>query len=626
MGAMNFFRASITAFVATCALAARVTFAADAPPAAAPAPLPPAEAAKKMTLPPGFQATLFAGEPDVVQPIAFATDDRGRLWVVEGLAYPKWHKQGETGADRVVIFEDTNGDGRFDSRKVFFDKGSNLSGIEIGFGGVWLCATPYLQFIPDRNGDDKPDVDAPEVVLDGWNLEEAGHNVFNGLTWGPDGWLYGLNGIQSYSIVGAPETPENQRQHIDCGVWRIHPVTRQFEVVAWGTTNPWGLDFDDYGEMFITNCVIAHLWHVIPGAHFKRMYGQDINPHTYKLMDSCADHLHWGGGEWQGSRGAQGKHGEAGGGHAHVGAMVYLGDNWPDAYRNTLFTCNLHGNRVNNDLLQRSGSGYVARHAKDFLFANDTWFRGLELAYGPDGGVYVTDWSDTGECHDYDEAIKTSGRIFKVTYGQPKAVRIDVAKLSDAQLVELQLHRNDWQVQHARRVLQERAEAGKLGPDVRPALEKILADNPDVPRKLRALWALHTIKGIDDAGLAALLDHPSEYLRAWALRLLVEDRKTPAEALAKFEKLATSDPSPYVRLHLASTLQRLPLDKRWPIVEALAAQADDAQDPNLPLMVWYAIEPLVPTNKPRAAAMMAKVKIPVVREHIARRLAAARGK
>ena len=596
--------------------------AADADGGGRRAALPPAEAPGHMTLPPGFNATLFAGEPDVVQPIAFTTDDRGRLWVVEGLSYPKWHKEGETGADRVVIFEDADGDGKFDSRKVFFDKGTNLSGIEVGFGGVWLCATPFLQFIPDRDGDDRPDVDRPEVVLDGWNLEKAGHNVFNGLTWGPDGWLYGLNGIQSYSVVGVPGTPADQRRHIDCGVWRIHPVTRAFEVVAWGTTNPWGLDFDDYGEMFMTNCVIAHLWHVVPGAHFKRMYGQDINPHAYKLMDSCADHLHWGGGEWTESRGGQGKHGEAGGGHAHVGAMVYLGDNWPDAYRNALFTLNLHGNRVNSDILHRNGSGYVARHGNDFLFANDTWFRGLELQYGPDGGVYVSDWSDTGECHDVDEAIKTSGRIFKVTHGRPSPVKVDLTRMSDGQLVELQLHKNDWHVRHARRLLQERAAAGKLGSDTKPALERILAENPDVTRKLRALWALYATGGLDDARLVPLLDHPSEYVRGWATRLLVEDRKVPADGVSKFAAMASSDASPYVRLNLASALQRMPHEQRWAVAEALGSHAEDAQDANLPLMLWYGVEPLVPTNKARAAALMAKVKIPVVREHIARRLAA----
>jgi hypothetical protein len=354
------------------------------------------------------------------------------------------------------------------------------------------------------------------------------------------------------------------------------------------------------------------------------MYGQDINPHVYKLMDTCADHVHFVG-NWTDVRKGPNNNLEAGGGHAHVGAMVYLGDNWPDAYRNTLFTCNLHGNRVNNDVLQRSGSGYVAHHGKDFLFANDTWFRGLELEYGPDGGVYVTDWSDTGECHDIDDCVKTSGRIYKVTYGRPQAVRIDVAKLGDAQLVELQLHKNDWQVRHARRVLQERAAAGKLGADVRPALQKIFDENRDVTRRLRALWALYAIGALDDAKLTPLLDDASEYVRAWATRLIVEDRKAPAEAVSKFARMAAADPSPYVRLHIASACQRLTYEQRWAVVEALASHAGDAQDPNLPLMIWYAAEPIVPTNKPRAAALMAKVKIPIVREHIARRLAAARG-
>jgi hypothetical protein len=410
-------------------------------------------------------------------------------------------------------------------------------------------------------------------------------------------------------------------------VWRIHPVTRTFELVASGTTNPWGLDFDDFGEMFITNCVIAHLWHVVPGAHYKRMYGQDINPHVYKLMETCADHLHWGGGEWTESRGGQGKHGEAGGGHAHVGAMVYLGDNWPDTYRNTLFTCNLHGNRVNADVLERAGSGYVARHGKDFLFANDAWFRGLELQYGPDGGVYVSDWSDTGECHDFDGATKESGRIFKITYGEPKAAApIDLAKLGDAELVRLQLHKNDWHVRHARRVLQERAAAGKLAAETHGGLMRLLATEPDIRRKLRALWALHATRGLDDALLTTLLDSPDEHLRAWAVRLHVEDRKAPPAAVEQFARMAASDPSPLVRLYIASSLQRLPHEQRWAAVEALASHADDAQDPNLPLMIWYAAEPLVPTNKARAAALMGKSKIPLLREHIARRLAAAKSK
>ena len=584
-------------------------------------PVSPREAVGRMAVPDGFRVTLFAGEPDVVQPIAFCFDDRGRLWVAESHTYPDWQRDlSQPGRDRILIFEDKDHDGAFDERKVFAEGLVNISGIELGFGGVYVCATPRFIFIPDRNADDKPD-GAPVVLLDGWNLEKAGHNVFNGLTWGPDGWLWGLNGIQSDSRVGKPGTPDGERVAINCGVWRWHPTRHVFEAVAHGTTNPWGLDFDDYGQAFMTNCVIGHLWHVIPGARYKRMYGEDFNKHAYGLMEGCADHLHWAGKDWTKARAGQGQN-EYGGGHAHVGAMVYLGDNWPDAYRNGLFTCNLHGNRVNHDVPEPKGSGYVHRHGKDFLLANDTWFRGLELAYGPDGGVYLTDWNDTGECHDTDDVVRESGRIFKVTYGAAaKKADTDVARLDDAALVELQLHRNDWFVQHARRVLQERAAVGKLSDSVEPALRKVLGENPDVTRQLRALWALHAIDALRERDLLQLMSHPHEYVRGWAVRLELEDRAASPAVAAKLAELAASDPSPVVRLHLASALQRLPLEQRWPVAEGLVAHDVDATDANLPLMVWYGVEPLVPADRNRAVKLMAQTKIPLVREYTARRLA-----
>jgi putative membrane-bound dehydrogenase-like protein len=586
--------------------------------AAADKPLPPAEAARHMTLPAGFRATLFAGEPDVVQPIAFTFDDRGRLWVVECTSYPQWTTEKE-GKDRILIFEDKDGDGRFDTRKVFYDKGANFSGIQVGFGGVWVCATPNLLFIPDRNGDDVPD-GPPEVVLDGWDLQ-AKHNVFNSLTWGPDGWLYGCNGILSNSKVGRPGTPDGDRARLNCGVWRYHPTRRRFEVVATGTTNPWGLDFDDYGQTFITNCVIHHLWHVVPGAHFQRMFGQDFNPHWYTLMSSCADHIHWGGGPWTSSRGGQGPHGEAGGGHAHVGAMVYLGDNWPERYRNGVFMCNIHGNRVNHDVLERSASGYVAHHGKDFLFANDPWFRGLALHYGPDGGVFVADWTDTGECHNYTEVDRTNGRIFKVTHGQVTPFAGDLARRGDAELVRLQMHNNDWHVRHARRLLQERAAAGKLEPQTHGRLRKMLAENPDVARKLRALWALHVTGGLDDKLLFELLDSPHEIVRGWSVQLALQDNQASPALLERLAAMAGKDPSPWVRLHLASVLQRLHLADRWRVAEALLQHAEDAHDQNLPLMLWYAVEPLVPAEPERSVALIPKAKVPLVREYLARRVA-----
>jgi putative membrane-bound dehydrogenase-like protein len=188
----------------------------------APAPVPVERALSSIRLPEGFSATLFAGEPAVVQPIAMTTDSRGRLWVIECLSYPNWTTN-KSGSDRVSIFEDADNDGRFDKKTIFWDKGRNLSGIALGFGGVWLCSLPELIFVPDRNGDDKPDRD-PEVLLDGWDLGIQ-HNVFNGLTWGPDGWLYWLAmGYSKLPTPGKPGTSKEDRVAINCGIWRFHPT------------------------------------------------------------------------------------------------------------------------------------------------------------------------------------------------------------------------------------------------------------------------------------------------------------------------------------------------------------------------------------------------------------------
>jgi len=582
-------------------------------------PISAAEAPRHMTVPPGFRVSLFAGEPDIVQPIAFAFDDQGRMWVAECFSYPNWIRDGKAGRDRIVILSDPQNTGHFTERKVFADHLTNVSGLELGFGGVWVCSAPNLLFIPLDKENDKPAGPA-QVLLDGWSLD-AKHNVFNRLTWGPDGWLYGCHGILATSKVGRPGTPNDQRTPMDCGVWRYHPTRHTFEVFAWGTTNPWGLDWDDYGQMFITNCVIKHLFHVVQGAHYQRMYGVDLNPNVYNLMESCADHIHWAGGDWTTSRTGS-DNAKAGGGHAHAGCMVYLGDNWPAEYRNDVFMCNIHGNRVNHDILEHKGSGYVAHHGTDFLLANDPWFRGLNLAYGPDGGVYVSDWCDTGECHNYDRVDQTNGRIYKVTWGDVKPANSDLSALSDEQLVDLQLHHNDWFVRHARRLLQERRAAGKLGGGAAEKLRAILDGKLDVTRKLRALWTLHDIRALSEPQiLGGPLNSQQPYLRAWAIQLALENQQPSDALISKLTEMAGGDASPIVRLYLASGLQRLPPPRRWGIATALCSHAEDASDQNLPLMIWYGIEPMVATDRGRAAELLVKCKIPIVRESIARRLA-----
>jgi putative heme-binding domain-containing protein len=346
-------------------------------------------------------------------------------------------------------------------------------------------------------------------------------------------------------------------------------------------------------------------------------------------MDSCADHLHWAGGAWQSSRSGE-AHAKSGGGHAHSGAMVYLGGAWPEEYRNNIFMCNIHGSRLNRDLLERRGAGYVARHGEDFLLANDPWFRGVAVHGGPDGSVYVSDWCDTGECHNYDQVHRENGRIYKITYGQPGPWRGDLAKLSNAELVQAQRDKNDWHVRHARRLLQERAAVGKLSPDVDAQLRKMVADEPDVPRKLRALWALHAIGWLDSPLLGQLLDHPRAEVRLWAVRLGLDDPRPTRSFLTQLAKLAASTSEPSIQLELASALQRLPLGERWAIAEALArnpaeipvdVRASTGGGPlRVDLMFWYGIEPLVPADRERAWRLVEHSKHPMLPYYFSRRV------
>lgn len=582
------------------------------------APLPAEEAARTMQVPEGFQVTLFAGEPAVKQPIGFAIDDRGRLWVAEAYNYPN---HGTKAGDRIIILEDSDGDGQHDKRTVFFDKLNYVTGIEVGFGGAWVMSPPSMYFIPDRNGDDVPDSE-PQVLLDGFGNHANAHNLANGFSWGPDGWLYGTHGRTNWSLLGKPGTPQKDRVRFDGGVYRYHPTRHVWEAYADGTTNPWGIDWNDYGEAFICNCVNPHLFHVIYGAHYEPWRNRESSQYAYQRIDTIADHLHFVG-AWN-VRDGLNSHAEdeAGGGHAHCGTMVYLGDNWPEKYRNTLFTNNIHGRRINNDILKRSGSGYIASHGKDLLRSKDPWYMGVTLRYGPDGSVFASDWSDTGECHSVRNTRRETGRIYKISYGKPTWAAVDVAKLSTEKLVELQLHRNDWYVQHARRVLQERAET--VGFDrkaARVGLGRIFHEQKDVPRKLRALWALHVIGEVGPDQLIELFKDPNEYIRAWGLRLLCEVDKLSLDELDRLRKLALHDDSPLVRMHLASCLQRLPDEHRWSIAEALLSREEDADDDNIPLLVWYAIEPLVDLDRPRFIALAGKAELPIVARHIGRRVA-----
>ena len=577
-------------------------------------PLTPLEAAKTMQVPKGFNVTLFAGEPNIKQPIAFCIDDRGRLWVAEANNYPN-KKAGKK--DRIIILEDTDGDGRHDKRIVFYDKLEYVSGIEVGFGGVWVMSIPNFYFIPDADYNGVPDGE-PVVLLNGFGTHANSHTIANGFAWGPDGWLYGTHGITNWSLPGKPGTPKEKRRRFEGGVWRYHPVRHVWESFAIGTTNPWGIDWNEYGHAFVCNCVNPHLFHIIQGAHYEPARNRPTGRFAYERIPTIADHLHFTNTKTIRAGIGTPEEDAAGGGHAHSGTMIYLGDNWPAKYRGDVFMNNIHGRRINHDRLARKGSGYAASHAPDVMRARDPWFVGVTLAYGPDGGVYVSDFSDTGECHHTRNTQKHTGRIYKITFGKPKPWKGDISKLSILELVKLQSHPNEWFARHARRVLHERQANTSV-------LAKTLNSSRSVPLRLRALWCLRVTGNLDEKKLEGLLQDSSEHLRAWAIQLLCENRKPSEAARAEFERMAHEDKSPLVRLYLASAMQRLLLKQRVPVLAHLLAHTEDKDDQNLPLMYWYATEPVVAADRVAAVKLLTACQIPKVRQFITHRMATGRG-
>ncbi len=578
--------------------------------------LAPEAAARAMTLPAGFQVTLFAREPDVVQPIAMTVDDRGRVSVAEAYSYPRKVPASEA-QDRILILEDSNGDGRFDSRKVFAEKLNLVSGLEVGYGGAWVGAAPDLLFIPDRDGDDHPD-GPPEVVLDGWGSHDT-HETLNSLAWGPDGWLHGCHGVFTHSRVGKPGAPDKDRTPLNAGVWRYHPTRKVFELFAEGTSNPWGVDWDERGRMFITACVIPHLYYMIQGGRYERQAGQHFNQYTYDDIKTIADHRHYVGAN---PHAGNGRSDQAGGGHAHAGAMIYQGGDWPDEYRGSIFMNNIHGARINRDILKPSGSGFVGTHAPDFLLANDVWSQIVSIKQAPDGGVYLLDWYDKNQCHhaEVDAHDRTNGRIFKVTHGAPRGWDVDLGKAED-QALAAELAGDEWSARHARRILAERGPRA----ETQELLEDMLEGFPARPVvRLRALWALHASASLSEQELLLAIEDADPSVRAWAIRLSVDQGRPPSALLKRIAELARDEVAPEVRLALASAVGRLPLEDRWVPIEGLLARGGDAADHNLPLMIWYALEPLGRVDPTAAMARAERTPIVMIAGFMARRVASAR--
>jgi putative membrane-bound dehydrogenase-like protein len=555
-------------------------------------PLSPEEAVKKMTVPDGFSVEIVAAEPDLMNPVAMTFDERGRIWVTESFEYPR--REPGPGRDRVKVLEDTDGDGRVDKTTVFAEGLNIPSGIAVGHGGVWVANAPDILFLQDTDNDGK--ADKSTVVVTGFGRTDT-HELPNSLTWGPDGYLYGLNGVFNHSKV----THHGKTHEFTCALFRIHPRTRTFELFAEGTSNPWGIAWDPEGGAFVSACVIDHLWHLTESGYYHRQ-GGPYPPFTWKI-DSIVAH----------------KHQKA----AYCGIHYFDSDAYPAAYRDKLYMGNVHGGCINVDSVRRDGSTYRGEGHPDFLTANDAWFMPVVQKTGPDGCLYILDWYDRYHCYqdanrDPQGIDRLKGRLYRVRYGDsPRAPKIDLGRETDEQLIDRLRSPNVFHRDMAQRLLAERA-----SPAATPRLEA-LALNTEIDRKYRlhALWALAGSGPLRTEFHARLLDHADPAFRAWGVRLAgnqavqrqfavqaagtggksdngaAADGATGLDAalVSRVVKLA-SDTAPDVKLQVAIAARKLPgVDPLPVLLETLVTCGDDRLIPHI---VWQNLHPLLETRGP----------------------------
>jgi putative heme-binding domain-containing protein len=524
-------------------------------------PLSPAEAVKKMKVPPGFSVEVVASEPQIVNPVAMTFDERGRIWVTESLEYPRL--SAGPGRDRIKVLEDTDGDGKIDKVTVFAEGLNIPSGIAVGHGGVWVANSPDLLFY--KIGPDGKAAGKPEVVVTGFGRTDT-HELPNSLTWGPDGWLYGLNGVFNHSHV----KHQGKEHRFTCALFRVHPKTREFQLFCEGTSNPWGVAFDNEGSAFVSACVIDHLWHLTETGYYLRQ-GGPYPPFTW-VLGSIVRHRHQKA--------------------AYCGLHFFDSDAYPPEYRERLYMGNIHGGCINVDVLRRDGSTYAASPAPDFLTANDPWFMPVAQKTGPDGCLYILDWYDRYHCYqdahrDPKGIDRTHGRLYRVRYkNTPRAPKFDLAREGDDRLIGRLASPNVYFRDQAQRLIAER-----YNPAIRAKLEKLVLD-ARAPHKARmhALWALVGGGRLDAAFHKKLLGHPDAGFRAWGVRA-AGNMGTVDEAVRATVRALAADDARDVQLQVAIAARKLDGAKAIPLLLDVLAHCGD--DRLIPAIVWQNLHPLL---------------------------------
>jgi putative heme-binding domain-containing protein len=538
-------------------------------------PYSPEEAVRRMTVPEGFTVELVAAEPDLINPIAMTFDDRGRIWITESLEYPR--KEAGPGRDRVKILEDTRGSGRAGKATVFAEGLNIPTGIAVGYGGVWVLNAPDLLFMKEKDGREI----SREVVVTGFGRTDT-HELPNSLTWGPDGWLYGLNGVFNHCHI----VSKDRTFDFTCAMWRIHPLTREFQVFCEGTSNPWGLAWDPEGSALVSACHWAndHVFHFVETGYYQRQAGP-YPPHTMKI-GSITNHSHQK--------------------TAYCGLCYFDSDAYPERYRGRLYMGNIHGGCINVDVLRRAGSSYLSNGEPDFLTANDAWFMPVAQKVGPDGCLYILDWYDRYHCYqdanrDPQGIDRLRGRLYRVRYqNTPRAPNFDLARESDEQLVRRLASPNIYFRETAQRLLTERNTQS-----VRTQLRALVFDD-SAPRtaRLHGLWALIGTGSLDADLHDRLLDHTDSVYRAWGVRAVGNLGKVANSVRAKVVTMA-HDPAPDVQLQVAVAARKIEGSDALPTLVNILASC--GQDKLIPSIVWPNLHPLLEVQSPRFVRLVEKI-------------------
>ncbi|HSI64613.1 MAG TPA: PVC-type heme-binding CxxCH protein, partial [Candidatus Saccharimonadia bacterium] len=461
----------------------------------------------------------------------------------------------------MLILEDTDNDGVADKRTVFLQGLDMACGIICGDGGVYIGQQPHLLHFKDNDGDDKPD--EWRVVLTGFGREDT-HELINSFSWGPDGWLYMTHGVFTNSKVRRPGEPVEKGFKFDAGIGRCKPLTGEFEVFADGTSNPWGCDFDANGNFFVSACVIDHLFHMAPGGIYVRQGGAPENPYAYELLPSIVKHKHFRA--------------------AYAGIQIYQGGVYPKDTHGHLFIGNIHDNAIHEEKVTPVGASFKAEPVRDFLRANDGWFRPVSTQTGPDGNLWVMDWCDKYPCYQNAKANpegvdRARGRVWRVVYtgdkegdaakniGSREKKDLNLKKVERADLVTLLGHTNSWMRRTATRMLVEdwRGEWSHTTiPSPNKWLAPLIKDAKDPSLAITAAWTILSCGDVDSSLIDLLAASPHAALRKWAARLHDEAPESAPRATVSGQPKSGRDELTY------RVLDKLAGDESAPVRAATA--------------------------------------------------------